>query len=488
MRIWENFKRLLNAEKMLETKKEELERMEVNLSHKKKIITEKDIIIKERENIILEKESLIGKKEETIAKIIEGAHEEAIHHISELINKKEILEKDNTKIIKEYDKTVKKIKKLSNEIMGINSLIEKFPYAVDYKNIEEEIENLSISIQDGFLKTIVELDFHHKDSKLLRRDMRANDKEITKLLESSASKYTTKANKTIYSLMVIGLRAELQNILYTLSYVNLDIALGNGRKLIDSYLVIAGQGNASILPTITKFLSELKPLFKKAIEIEYRYYIQKEKEKEEQRIIKEQMKQEAGERKLLEAERKKIEAEEGKYLQEISNSEELLKYELDAGKIAQLEAKIAELKGQVDKIEEQKEEIVKRANGKAGYVYVISNMGSFGDMMFKVGMTRRFNPQDRVDELGDASVPFKFDVHAMVFSNDAIGLENSLHKMLEEKRVNKINLRKEFFYSTINELEELIQEIDPTLEFVKTMKASEYRQSQSMKKEMLAYS
>ena len=278
--------------------------------------------------------------------------------------------------------------------------------------------------------------------------------------------------------MVIGLQAELQNILYTLSYSNLDKAIDNAKKLINKYLTVCGNGNASILPTITKFLSELEPLFIQAINVEYKYYVQKEKE--EQRLIKEQVKQEALEKKLLEDERKKLEKEESKYLREIEISKEMLSQEVNEDKIKALEMRLKELENQVNTLEEKKEEIVKRANGKAGYVYVISNLGSFGDGMFKVGMTRRLNPMDRVDELGDASVPFKFDVHAMGFSDNAVGLEQQLHSILEEKRVNKVNLRKEFFYTDVTSLEEIIQDIDSTVEFIKIMTAAEYRQSQSV--------
>ena len=94
-------------------------------------------------------------------------------------------------------------------------------------------------------------------------------------------------------------------------------------------------------------------------------------------------------------------------------------------------------------------------------------------------MTRRLNPQDRVNELGDASVPFKFDVHSFIFSDDAVGLENKLHSILNDKRVNKVNLRKEFFYTSLDELENLVTEIEPTAEFNRTMLAEEFRQSQS---------
>ena len=127
----------------------------------------------------------------------------------------------------------------------------------------------------------------------------------------------------------------------------------------------------------------------------------------------------------------------------------------------------------------KKDEISKLQNGKAGNVYIISNLGSFGENVFKIGMTRRLNPQDRVDELGSASVPFRFDVHSFIFSDDAVTLENKLHSILNDKRVNKVNMRKEFFYSSLDELENLVSELDPTAEFNRTMLAEEFRQSQS---------
>ena len=147
--------------------------------------------------------------------------------------------------------------------------------------------------------------------------------------------------------------------------------------------------------------------------------------------------------------------------------------------IADLKAKILELQGQLSDVSLKKEEISKLQNGKAGNVYIISNLGSFGENVFKIGMTRRLNPQERVDELGSASVPFRFDVHSFIFSDDAVALENKLHSILNGKRVNKVNMRKEFFYSSLDELENLVNELDPTAEFNKTMLAEEFRQSQS---------
>lgn len=190
------------------------------------------------------------------------------------------------------------------------------------------------------------------------------------------------------------------------------------------------------------------------------------------------MRQEAEERKALEAARKKVEQAESKFEAQIAT----LTKQADTAEGTELEAlkaRILELQSQLADVVVKKEEIVNLQNGKAGNVYIISNLGSFGDNVFKVGMTRRLDPQDRVNELSDASVPFRFDVHSFIFSDDASTLETELHKRLHDKRVNKVNLRKEFFNISIDELESLVLEICPTAEFNKTMLAEEFRQSQS---------
>lgn len=145
--------------------------------------------------------------------------------------------------------------------------------------------------------------------------------------------------------------------------------------------------------------------------------------------------------------------------------------------MAKLQARILELQGLLSDVVLKKEEISNLQNGKTGNVYIISNLESFGEDIFKIGMTRRLDPQDRINELGSASVPFKFNVHSFIFSEDAVGLENKLHELLNSKRLNKVNLRKEFFKISLDELEQLVNEIEPTAEFNKTMLAEEFRQS-----------
>lgn len=324
----------------------------------------------------------------------------------------------------------------------------------------------------------ITLKLHCMDVKSLRKAYNDNENQITSLLNQYSSRYTTKANKSIYSLMVIALRAEIQNILYNLKYEKLDKSIEDVKAISAKYLKIAGDGNQSIAGTLTKFIGEIEYLFINAIKIEYNYYVKKEQARQEQLAIREQMKQEAEERKALEAERKKIEQEESKFEKQIAILTEQAT-SAEGQELDTLKARILELQNQLSNVIVKKEEISNLQNGKAGNVYVISNLGAFGENVFKIGMTRRLDPQDRINELSNASVPFKFDVHSFIFSDDALSLETELHKRLNDRRVNKVNLRKEFFNVSIDELEDLVTDICPTAEFNKTMLAEEFYQSQS---------
>lgn len=388
----------------------------------------------------------------------------------------ETLNKDAEKSEKKLATTVKKLnrsKEIYNSVeYAINNFLDYSPQLssckIDFSSVED-MEQLSPSVI---------LKLHCMDIRDLHKAYKENDKQINDLLLKYESRYTTKSNKAIYQLMVVALRAELQNILYNLKYEKLDKSIDDLKKVTLKYLTIASDGNQSIAGTMTKFIGEIEYLFINAIKIEYNYYVKKEQAKQEQLAIREQMRQEAEERKALEAERAKIVAEESKYVSEIEKLKEKMIAAAEEEKKL-MELRIAELQAQLSDVIIKKENIINLQNGKAGNIYIISNLGSFGDKMFKIGMTRRINPQERVDELGDASVPFKFDVHSFIFSDDAVGLETTLHNRLASKRVNKVNLRKEFFYSTIDELEALVAEISPTAEFTRTMLAEDFRQSQS---------
>src|SRR5687768_1597618 len=137
------------------------------------------------------------------------------------------------------------------------------------------------------------------------------------------------------------------------------------------------------------------------------------------------------------------------------------------------------MSSQLDDIDRAIEQVDYRAaNVRAGYVYVISNLGAFGERMVKVGMTRRLDPMDRIRELSDASVPFNFDVHALFFSSDAVGIEAAMHSRLSDNRINLVNLRREFFRATPLEAKLHLSELaGDLLSFQDIAEALEYRQS-----------
>lgn len=369
----------------------------------------------------------------------------------------------------ELSKTISNIQKLK-------SLYDQYKVAV--KGYEKNPDDSIIDITpENELMPFVETDLNCLNIRELRNRYKQNQREIQKVFTKYESRYTTKANSAIYKLMVIAMEAELQNILSTLSHGKLDKAIDSLKDITKRYYEVAVEGNQSIASTMKKFIAEIEFLFIESVKVEYEYYVKKEQEREEQRAIREQMKQEAEERRILETERKKIEQEEAKYDVQIEQLTEKLHETSDNSKIKQLEERIAQLQSQMKEVKKKKNDIINLQNGKAGYVYVISNLGSFGENVFKVGMTRRQEPMDRINELGNASVPFSFDVHSLIFSQDAVELENTLHKELNSKRVNKVNLRKEFFKVSIDELEQLVMKYDPTAEFKRTMLAEQYHQS-----------
>lgn len=375
------------------------------------------------------------------------------------------------KLEKQENTQIKKIKKLKEMYKSIEYTIEKFP---EYQTIINKISDEEFSIVPNVM-----LKLHHMDVKSLNKLFKDNQKQIETILNQYEDRYTSKANKTIYHLMVVALQAELQNVLYNLKFEKLDVAIEDIKNITQKYLKLAENGNQTIAKTLMNFIGQIEYLFINAVKIEYNYYVKKEQARQEQLAIRQQMREEAEERRLLKVQQEKIEAEESKFHSELNRTEELLKNSTNQEEIEMLNKKILELQAQLSDVITKKDEIINLQNGKAGNVYIISNLGSFGENMFKIGMTRRIDPQERINELGSASVPFKFDVHSFIFSEDAVNLEKELHKRLDDKRVNKVNLRKEFFYSSIDELEKLVNEVDPTAEFNKTMLAEEYYQTLS---------
>lgn len=220
------------------------------------------------------------------------------------------------------------------------------------------------------------------------------------------------------------------------------------------------------------------------LQLALEYQTQKQHEKEEKAELRAQQREEARLQKELKEQRKNIDKERKHYEQALSNINHQISTASDDN-IEDLNQKKEDIIQSLSEIDTKIKDIdYREANQKAGYVYVISNIGSFGEGIYKIGMTRRLNPQDRVDELGDASVPFKFDVHAMIFSEDAPALEAALHRAFEDRKLNLVNQRREFFRVSLDEIKDVVKNnFDKTVEFVDVPDADQYRISLKLREE-----
>lgn len=205
----------------------------------------------------------------------------------------------------------------------------------------------------------------------------------------------------------------------------------------------------------------------------------KQEEKERIKELREQQREEAKVQKEIEESRKKLKKEHEHYQNAYAK---LLEQLARCGESEELIEKKQELEKQLNDTEKAISDVdYREANKRAGYVYIISNIGAFGENIYKIGMTRRLDPLERISELSDASVPFNFDVHALIFTDDAPGLETALHTAFEDKKVNKINRRREFFKVSLDEIKtEVRKNFDKTVEWADIPEAEQYRQSQKL--------
>lgn len=202
------------------------------------------------------------------------------------------------------------------------------------------------------------------------------------------------------------------------------------------------------------------------IELTSDFLMKKEEEREAARAERERLREERKVAQELAAARERLDKERSHILTVIE------KLQAGGSSDSELERKLADIDGAIAMND------YRAANIRAGYVYVISNRGAFGDHVVKIGLTRRLDPQERVYELGDASVPFRFDVHAIFFSEDAVALENELHERFSARRVNWANDRKEFFFSSPAEVRAVLAEkLGNLLEFTEHVESTEYLQS-----------
>jgi hypothetical protein len=233
--------------------------------------------------------------------------------------------------------------------------------------------------------------------------------------------------------------------------------------------------------------ADFRDLKLKELALTYEYEQKKYEEKEEQRRIKEQMREEEKAQREFERAQKEAEDDERQYEKALEKAKTDLGRDTNPARIEELNEKIRLLEANLQEAHQKKERAISLAQmTKVGHIYVISNIGSFGENVYKIGMTRRFDPLDRVKELGDASVPFQFDIHAIIYSEDAPQLEYELHKYFAEKRINRINQRKEFFRVTLDEIETFVNKhTNAAIAFTKLAEAKEFRETMTLMEQII---
>jgi hypothetical protein len=265
-------------------------------------------------------------------------------------------------------------------------------------------------------------------------------------------------------LLLRAYNAEADNLVRTMRPYKLSSAIERLGKTADT---IARLGKTMDIRISTVYHRERV----RELELTADHLAKLEEEKERIRAERERQREEDKARKEFEREKARLLKEQTHYQTALAKLED----NQDEAAVTAIRVKLEEIATAITGVEERS------ANIRAGYVYVISNVGAFGENMFKIGMTRRLDPMDRVRELGDASVPFRFDVHALIFSDDAVGLENRLHHDLADRRVNRVNLRREFFYATPAEVRETLERLTDQhiLEYHEAAEALEWRASRA---------
>lgn len=387
----------------------------------------------------------------------------------------------------QYDKYMDEMSKQKSLILAYNDEINELNSNI--KDLKKDIITFSddILVQDFGLYeprySFINADAYKAELTNIRNKQKAMIKDgsaVSGSIDWQVNGSAAQGRKMIKDMQKLLLRAfnsECDEIINKVKYNNYDTSV---KKMERSFNAIAKLGITMSI-SITSNYYDLKI---QELQLALEYQIQKQREKEEKAELRAQQREEARLQKELKEQRKNIDKERKHYEQALSNINKQISSSSDEN-IEELNKKKEEIIQSLSDIDTKIKDIdYREANQKAGYVYIISNIGSFGEGIYKIGMTRRLNPQERVDELGDASVPFKFDVHAMIFSEDAPALEAKLHRAFEDRKLNLVNQRREFFKVSLDEIKEVIKNnFDKTVEFVEVPDADQYRISLKLREE-----
>lgn len=372
-----------------------------------------------------------------------------------------------------YEKKVKNADdrcfKLANRIVSLT----------DEKNqLEKDLEDLELKVLVGSVKIDAYENMKSDEIKNKLALLRNRQDELVK--SGEALIVTTDAAKRIADSqkrqILRCFNAETENIIQSVTVKNVDTSRAKIQRSFDAINKMFVVDGVQISPSFLESKFE-------ELSLVYAYMVKEEEEREQRKAIREQMVEEDKVRREIEKEKQKIEKEESQFTNEVNKLMAYMQKAKDDVEKQLYIDKIQELQEKLKAVQADKENVLQREqNTRAGFVYIISNIGSFGERVFKIGMTRRLEPMDRIAELSSASVPFPFDVHALIFSEDAPGLEAILHQYFDAERVNKVNLRKEFFRVDLDEIKKVVLENhNATVKFVDIPDAMEYRET--LKKE-----
>ena len=382
----------------------------------------------------------------------------------------------------QYDKYMSEISKQKSMILAYNDEINELNSNI--KDLKKDIITFSdeILVQDFGLYeprySFINADAYKAELTNIRNKQKAMIKDgsaVSGSIDWQVNGSTVQGRKMIKDMQKLLLRAfnsECDEIISKVKYNNYDASV---KKMERSFNAIAKLG-VTMSISITSIYYDLKI---QELRLALEYQIQKQREKEEKAELRAQQREEARLQKEIKEQRKNIDKERKHYEQALSNINKQISSSSDEN-IEELNKKKEEIIQSLSDIDTKIKDIdYREANQKAGYVYIISNIGSFGEGIYKIGMTRRL-----VDELGDASVPFKFDVHAMIFSEDAPALEAKLHRAFEDRKLNLVNQRREFFKVSLEEIKEVVKNnFDKTVEFIEVPDADQYRISLKLREE-----
>jgi hypothetical protein len=295
------------------------------------------------------------------------------------------------------------------------------------------------------------------------------------MVNGSASEGRKQINQTL-KLMLRAFNGECDAAIAKVKYNNATVMETRIRK---AHEVINGLAEVQTCQIAWAYLHlKLEELY-----LAHEYQEKLQEEKEEQRRIREQIREEEVALRELEKARLDAEKEEKRYAEALRKATEEAERAIGE-KQQKLMWQVEELKRRLDEAKTNKERAIAQGQmTRSGHVYIISNVGSFGEDIYKIGMTRRLDPMDRVRELSGASVPFSFDVHAIIYSEDAPALENKLHHLFSPQRVNRINERKEFFRVSIDEIAQAVRENHAEINLTLAAEAKEYRKTLALLRE-----